>query len=1103
MVSGVTREDFQKIIQDLGRQQLIKKGFDPDVQEKFFRDIGFPIPGSRSTGTAGGRVISGGVPVAGKTDFQIAQEREAERRRIEAENRRKLEEIKRKQREEAKRQASLTQAQRLAERNLRRKLQVQFQVELNRQARSKGRNLSLSERESIAKKVFETEVSKRARLQEEIRKRQRPLTNQELNSLQQFRNLLTRQGITEKTFFKQIVPGSTRSPAPKRIQKIINKLSKTQFEELFRIPVARFGVSGLTKQESFAIRDLTRFTFKQLERRGLSKKRIAELTSLSNKQIDRLPNLSPKERANLKKLSRLQREIGIGALEGIQENPGKIIATAFLSGLSPAIIAKLGGHARVVALLNKIPEKVKRRGAVAIQKALMGAYLSSVGLRVASAEEGKRAKKFGQILATEVAPFEIGTRVGIKGLLRKELQSEINESIKGMSKQRRIAFKEYMKQAETFGKYEPKAKNIKLNNIESIPNPKAQKVVRKFLKNSKGNVIVGGSVAQTGQIKVTRKLGDMDLYIERGSISTQANNLARQLKRAGIKRVSSIRGQVTIEGRKAIEIHKIDRLLANIEQVTPLWARARGYIIKTPEGIRIQRIGIQARRKVVASFADPKRLATGKYKKDLKDFKKISEAIFKQASKKANASFFLKKKKIKKIEKIFKKKVKKIKITKKLKKPKKLKRISKVHKKAKARITRAKKKARVIRGKGKPKISKKQLMKIKRRKLKAKKLKKLRRKKKLIRQRKLKERRKKFRPSQKKIKKRFKPSQARVRKKFKPSQVKVKKRKKFRPSQKPPKKRKKFRPSQKPPKKPFRPSQPPRKPTRRFPPSQPPVRPPRRPPRVPKPPKKPPLIPTIKLKNFKKKRLSKSQPVFFVKEKIRGKVVNLTPKPLTLRDAKDFLAFRLDNRLSRSGWFEPIGKSKNVLLPPKVMRGYFQKNKRKFRPFKIRVGKKRLIRNGYIERKKFIGDTRTEIKQLQASRKKKRKIKKRVVKRKFKRNNIRKGNQNRNGKRRRPIKRIKKKIIRRKMKKKTRVKKNPVRRRGKLNSKQKRKARLQRKKQLKKKRQKRRRFKTRVVRRKGSVKRIVIKKRIVKRKPRKKKQVKRKPVKKRRKKKRR
>ena len=110
----------------------------------------------------------------------------------------------------------------------------------------------------------------------------------------------------------------------------------------------------------------------------------------------------------------------------------------------------------------------------------------------------------------------------------------------------------------------------------------------------------------------------MDLYVQKGlSEKEAARALAKLLKAAGVDRVSVIRGQVNIAGKKAIEFHDIERLLTNIRQVTPTFSDPRSYIIKTPEGIQIQRIGLQANRKLIAAFADPKRFATGKYVKDL------------------------------------------------------------------------------------------------------------------------------------------------------------------------------------------------------------------------------------------------------------------------------------------------------------------------------------------------------------------------------------------------------------------------------------------------------------------------------------------------------
>ncbi len=146
------------------------------------------------------------------------------------------------------------------------------------------------------------------------------------------------------------------------------------------------------------------------------------------------------------------------------------------------------------------------------------------------------------------------------------------------------------------------------------------------------------------------------------------------------------------------------------------------------------------------------------------------------------------------------------------------------------------------------------------------------------------------------------------------------------------------------------------------------------------------IIKTLRIpEKFRAKSLRKSVPVYYVRVKTKGRIKNLTPRPLTLTDAKDFLAYRIDHRLSRSAWFEPIGTSKKVVGLPKSMKGYFSKNKNKLRPFKIRVGKKKQIRNGYIEKIKYNLDKKSEVKALALARKriKRRKVvKKRVSKRK-------------------------------------------------------------------------------------------------------------------------
>ena len=691
----------------------------------------------------------------------------------------------------------------------------------------------------------------------------------------------------------------------------------------------------------------TKKAFSELEKRGWSKDRIAQTISVSPAlEIDKkFSFLKPEIRNALKKFQGVQKDVIIGFLSGIEEEPEKIILVATLSMLAPTVIAGMGGRLAAIKIikpmLKRVPASVKAKGGKAVSAFLTTAYLGTTGLVVAATPEGERAKKVGRLLSTEVTPFSVGTRLGVRGYLRTQIKNELKNELKRIPAEKRNAFQDYMKQAEVFGKYEPRVSNIKLNNIESIQDKNAQFIIRKYLISNKDRVVVGGSVAQTGQIKVKRKLGDMDLYVEKGLNPTQAaKNLANQLKRNGIKRVSQIRGQVTINGKKAIEFHDILRLKTNIKEVIPIWQRAEKYIIKTPEGIRIQRIGMQARRKLVAAFVDPKRLATGKYKKDLKDFKLIADRIFRNAERKARKSFFFKDKKTKEIEKIFGKKVKAKKI-----------------KAKKVKVKKIKVKVKKI------KIKRIKIKRIKIKKIKVKKIKIKRIKIERIKVKKIKIKRIKAEKI-KKVKKKIKPSQRRIRKKkiVKYPPIKIPKKPTKYPPVRPPKRPTKY-PPVKIPKKPtkYPPVKIPKRPTK-YPPVKipkkptkyPPVKIPKRPPVI-IPPKKPPIIPIIP-KGFTKRKLSKTQNVFYVVEKVKGRFRKLYPKKLTKGHATDYAVHSIDNRLSKTAFLIPMGSAKLISQPPKSIQGYYNRNSHKVRKYKIKFGKKRQMVNGFIEKRKFAFD---------------------------------------------------------------------------------------------------------------------------------------------------
>lgn len=154
--------------------------------------------------------------------------------------------------------------------------------------------------------------------------------------------------------------------------------------------------------------------------------------------------------------------------------------------------------------------------------------------------------------------------------------------------------------------------------------------------------------------------------------------------------------------------------------------------------------------------------------------------------------------------------------------------------------------------------------------------------------------------------------------------------------------------------------------TGRSPPKYPPRYPPKTPPRTPSkilPPK------LLKIRNSAMKKIKKGKKqAYLIVEKRAGKFHKLPTKPLSLKDAKDKLAYRLDNKISRTARLIPI-KVKAVGKNPKNIQGYFNKYKKNLRNYKIVNGKRVTTPLTWIEKKgRGVISTRGEKKQLALNR---------------------------------------------------------------------------------------------------------------------------------------
>ncbi len=122
-------------------------------------------------------------------------------------------------------------------------------------------------------------------------------------------------------------------------------------------------------------------------------------------------------------------------------------------------------------------------------------------------------------------------------------------------------------------------------------------------------------------------------------------------------------------------------------------------------------------------------------------------------------------------------------------------------------------------------------------------------------------------------------------------------------------------------------------------------------------------LPRIKLPKKKitiKKKSKKSQAVFNVFGKARGKFVKLNKEPLRRGDALSKGAFAIDQTTARTFKIESAGKSKK---PGKLLKGernYFKRQGFKLREVKIRKGRKFKLKNKFIEKTKHAIDTKSE-----------------------------------------------------------------------------------------------------------------------------------------------
>ncbi len=154
-------------------------------------------------------------------------------------------------------------------------------------------------------------------------------------------------------------------------------------------------------------------------------------------------------------------------------------------------------------------------------------------------------------------------------------------------------------------------------------------------------------------------------------------------------------------------------------------------------------------------------------------------------------------------------------------------------------------------------------------------------------------------------------------------------------------------------------------------------------PKSPKYPKSPGRPPRIRKTAKKKVTRKKANVGYYVYEKRGKRFYRLKGLPLTKKQAKDKLAYRIDNKISRTAKLIPVKNVKKFGKITGKQKGYFNKYKKNLRNYRIIRGKRIKTPLTYIEKKgKGVISTKGEKRQLALNRKAKaRKTNKKKVKR--------------------------------------------------------------------------------------------------------------------------
>lgn len=340
------------------------------------------------------------------------------------------------------------------------------------------------------------------------------------------------------------------------------------------------------------------------------------------------------------KIKRVGLGVEAGAYQEIREKPVK---TAALVGLGFGLPIAVAGIKYAVAGTKVAAVTVKAAAAYPTTAKVLG-FGAKYGLPVAYAgvkgyelykapttfEKGKVIGKAG----VEVGAILAGGAAGAKFAKPIMYQAQIKSAAAQLPSGQRAAFKRYIKLAPKLKA--PRVVEPSLKKVELLRGqPKgAGKVLLKHAQ-ARGDIL-GGSVSQTAQVPkaVARKItpSDIDMYAKvvngKDAWAKVGKSYVQAYTKAGIKgsdwyyvSAKATRPEhllIRIGGKKIASIFPQKFLYQNIIEAGHVFPSTQ--ITKTPKGLRILKIDVQAQRKVIAGFLQGR-------PKDIPHFKMLAKGI--------------------------------------------------------------------------------------------------------------------------------------------------------------------------------------------------------------------------------------------------------------------------------------------------------------------------------------------------------------------------------------------------------------------------------------------------------------------------------------------